>query len=175
MSLQAAAAAVLRTLPAGGFDLRLSAAPATEWFEVWYAIHGSGSDPRTEWDMLARVTQPSAYASAVDGDQVVAVGRAVADTGWAGVFGMATLPGARGSGAGRGILRALAEWAIGEGADGIYLQVEQGNEAALRLYGRASFTEVAGYHYRTGSPPDLRGLDPDAAAGYADRAAIMEA
>ena len=171
MSLQAAAAADVLTLRAGGLGVRLSTVPTAEWFEVWYAIHGSGSDPRSEWDMLARVTQPSAYASAVDGDRVVAVGRAVADSGWTGVFGMATLPDARGRGAGRGILRALAEWAIGQGAVGLYLQVEKDNDAALGLYGRAGLTEVAGYHYRTAS----FGLDPDAAGGYADRTAIMEA
>ena len=38
--------------------------------------------------MLGRVQGPSAYASAMIGDGVVAVGRAVADDGWAGVFGM---------------------------------------------------------------------------------------
>lgn len=64
--------------------------------------------------MLGRVDRPSAYACATDGDKVVAVGRAVADEGWAGV----------------------------------YLQVESGNTAAFRLYGRAGFTEC-GYHYRT--------------------------
>jgi N-acetylglutamate synthase len=153
MSLQAARATDVRALPVGSLGLRLSTAPTAEWFEIWYAVHGRGSDPRTEWAMLSRVTQPSAYASAVDGDRVVAVGRAVADTGRAGVFGMATLPDARGSGAGRGILGTLAGWAIDQGVDGIYLQVEQDNGPALRLYGRAGFTEVAGYHYRIGPPP----------------------
>ncbi len=42
--------------------------------------------------MLGRVQRPSAYASAMIGNGVVAVGRAVADDGWAGVSGMATLP-----------------------------------------------------------------------------------
>jgi len=32
------------------------------------------------------------YACAMNGDDVVAVGRVVADGGWAGVFGVATLP-----------------------------------------------------------------------------------
>lgn len=44
------------------------------------------------------------------GNGVVAVGRVVADEGWAGVFGMATLPRARGKGAGRSVLAALADW-----------------------------------------------------------------
>src|SRR5262245_18420300 len=118
MSSQAATANDVRALTAGGLVVRISQAPTTEGLEVWYAIHGQGSDPRTEWEMLSRVNQPSAYASAVDGDRVVAVDRAVAVCGWAGVFGMATLPDARGRGAGRGIVGALAGWALDQEADG---------------------------------------------------------
>ena len=67
----------------------------------------------------------------MSGDDVVAVGRAVADTGWAGVFGMATLPRAGGKGAARSVLAALADWA-GAHADSLYLQVERDNIPALR-------------------------------------------
>ncbi|MFD0856602.1 GNAT family N-acetyltransferase, partial [Actinomadura adrarensis] len=74
---------------------------------------------------------------------------AVADDGWTGVFGMATLPLARGSGAARCVLAALAEWAIDQRADNMYLQVENNNVAALRLYEQAGFTPVSEYHYRT--------------------------
>jgi hypothetical protein len=45
--------------------------------------------------MLDRVEQPSGYACAIVDNKVVAVGRAVADTGRAGLFGMATLASAR--------------------------------------------------------------------------------
>src|SRR5664279_5632168 len=76
--------------------IRLNETPTTAWFEVWHAVHGHGSDTQIEWEMLGRVTAPSAYASALEGDEVIAVGRAVADAGWAGVFGMATLPEGRG-------------------------------------------------------------------------------
>jgi N-acetylglutamate synthase len=134
-----------------GPRIRLSETPTTAWFEVWCAVHGHGSDPRIEWDMLGRVTQPIAYASAMDGGEVIAVGRAVADAGWAGVFGMATLPQARGRGAARGILASLAGWASAHGAGGMYLQVESDNDPARQVYGRTCFTEVCGYHYRTES------------------------
>lgn len=105
-------------------------------------------DSRPEWDMLDRVERPCAYARATIGDDVVAVGRSVADTGWAGVFGMATLPEARGRGAARGVLAALARWAGTRSADRMYLQVEHDNTAALRLYERMGFRELCGYHYR---------------------------
>jgi N-acetylglutamate synthase len=74
----------------------------------------------------------------------------VSDTGWAGVFGMATLPRARGAGAATRVLAALARWAANQGATQLYLQVERDNTAARRLYERAGFTELCRYHYRTG-------------------------
>ncbi|MFC4585936.1 GNAT family N-acetyltransferase [Sphaerisporangium corydalis] len=129
--------------------IRLDEGPTHAWFEVWHAVQGHGGDPRAEWDLLGRVEGPRAYASALLGDEVVAVGRTVADTGWAGVFGMATLPQARGRGAARAVLAALAGWAAAHDAPHMYLQVECDNTPALRLYERAGFTELCAYHYRT--------------------------
>jgi GNAT superfamily N-acetyltransferase len=91
--------------------------------------------------MLDRVERPCAYACATIGSDVVAVGRAVADTGWAGVFGMATLPEVRGKGAARKVLAALAAWAGEHEAGRMYLQVERDNIPALRLYERTGFSE----------------------------------
>jgi N-acetylglutamate synthase len=111
-------------------------------------VNGHDGDLRAEWEMLGRVERPYAYACAMIGDDAIAVGRAVADSGWAGVFGMATLSQARGKGAARTVLTALAGWADAHEADRIYLQVECGNIPALRLYQRAGFSELCGYHYR---------------------------
>ena len=98
--------------------------------------------------MLRRVEQASVYASAVVGGDVIAVGRAVADTGWAGVFGMGTLPFARSNGSARMLLGALARWAADHGAIQMYLQVDPGNVKARRLYDHTGFTELCRYHYR---------------------------
>jgi ribosomal protein S18 acetylase RimI-like enzyme len=149
MSLQVASTArVLDQAPTGSLRVRLDDRPNREWFEVWHAVHGHGGDSRSERDMLDRVERPCAYACAMVGDDVLAVGRAVADTGWAGVFGMATLPEARGKGAARNVLAALADWAGAHEADRMYLQVERDNVPALRLYERTGFREMCGYHYR---------------------------
>ncbi|MGC5014341.1 GNAT family N-acetyltransferase [Streptosporangium sp. DT93] len=146
MSLQAAPVArVLERVTAGVSRVRVEERPTDAWFEAWHAVHGHDG----ERDLLGRVELPSAYASVVAGAEVVAVGRAVADDGWAGVFGMATLPRARGRGAAGEILAALASWARAREAGHMYLQVECAGEAALRLYARAGFEEVCGYHYRT--------------------------
>jgi len=149
MSLQVASTArVLERVPAGSLRVRLDDRPTRAWFEIWHAMNGHG-DSRSEWDMLDRVDRPCACACAIVGDDVVAVGRAVADTGWAGAFGMATLPEARGKGAARTVLAALADWAGAHEADHMYLQVERDNIPALRLYERTGFSDICDYHYRT--------------------------
>lgn len=150
MSLRTAPIArILTEAPANPLRIRLDDRPTSGWFDVWNAVHGHhGGGAAAEWDMLARVGGPSAYAGAMVGDKIVAVVRAVADTGRVGLFGMATLPGARGRGAARSLLAALAEWAGGHRADQMYLQVERDNLPAVRLYERTGFREVCGYHYR---------------------------
>jgi N-acetylglutamate synthase len=149
MSLRVAPAArVLDRLPAGVARVDVRDRLSRAWFDGWLAVHGPG-DARAEWELLARVEQPCGYASARIGDEVVAVGRVVVDAGWGGVFGLATLPRARGKGAARGVLAALADWAGAHHGDRLYLQVVRDNAPAVRLYERAGFTELCGYHYRS--------------------------
>lgn len=151
MSLQSAPTShVIERLPTAGPRIRIDDQPSDEWFETWLAVHGFGSRAGPEREMLGRVERPSAYASVVTEAGAVAVGRAVAEAGWAGVFGMATLPEARRRGAGRAVLAALTRWAADHDAGHMYLQVECGNAGARRLYERAGFIEQYRYHYRTG-------------------------
>jgi ribosomal protein S18 acetylase RimI-like enzyme len=113
------------------------------------AVQEAEADPAPEWRMLQVVDRPSAYVTVFRSGRPLAVGRAVADSGWVGVFGMATLPEARGQGAARAVLASLASWASSRGLSRMYLQVEHDNGAALHLYRRAGFQELAAYHYRT--------------------------
>jgi N-acetylglutamate synthase len=130
------------------FSLRWDPNPTPEWFGLWHALYDDGIDPLVEWNMLGRVRQPSAYASAWDGGKIISVARAVIDGDWAGIFSMATVPEARGMGAGRTVLSLLADWAAAHAAAGMYLQVEIDNDPALRLYNTSNFTELRRYHYR---------------------------
>jgi N-acetylglutamate synthase len=144
MSLQTAPTAqVIDRLPVGEFCV--DDQPSDAWFATWLAVHGG--DPGPERDMLNRVENPSGYASVMT---AAAVGRAVVETGWAGVFGMATRPEVRGKGAAKEVLSALARWARDQGAENMYLQVECDNAAAQRVYEHAGFIERCRYHYRVG-------------------------
>jgi ribosomal protein S18 acetylase RimI-like enzyme len=159
MSLQVAAVAGVRRRAAGPDGGAAVAAvddrPGPAWLDAWHAVHGPGGDPAAERERLAQVGLPCAYAAVRAGGRVVGVGRAVVEAGWTGVFGMATRPEARGRGAARAVLAALAAWASDQGARSLYLQVERDNAAARRLYQAAGFTEVSGYHYRRASRPTL--------------------
>lgn len=149
MSLQVAEAERVAELrPSLPLELAVDERPDREWFDVWMAISGHDADPQAEWDLLDRIDRPCGYVRAMLGDAIVAVGRVVAESGWAGVFGLGTLPVARGRGAGSAVLASMAEWGRKLGADRMYLQVERENAPALRLYGRAGFEEVCAYHYR---------------------------
>jgi N-acetylglutamate synthase len=157
VSLQVAATRHVARPPAAP-TLRVDVTPSPDpgWLRLLVAAQEPDADPAPEWRLLQRVDQPSAFATARLSGRPVAVGRAVADTGWAGVFGMATLPGDRGQGAASAVLAALADWAGRGGCGRLYLQVTHGSSSAVRLYRRAGFQEACTYHYRTaadaGSP-----------------------
>lgn len=149
MSLQAATPTVIaRHLSAPSLRVEVKDHLDAEWFQLLMAAQSPDADPVPEWRLLQRVDRPSAYATALVAGRPVAVGRAVADNGWVGVFGMATLPDARRRGAGSAVLAALADWADSQGSAHMYLQVTSDSTAALRLYARAGFEERCAYHYR---------------------------
>jgi ribosomal protein S18 acetylase RimI-like enzyme len=123
--------------------------PDAGWFAIWVATAGPQVDVDAEWRLLQRVKSPSGYVTVSIAGRPVSVGRAVADTGCAGIFNMATLPEARGQGAARAVLTALTNWATDQDTHRLYLQVEHDNAAALAVYRRAGFHHLCTYHYRT--------------------------
>ena len=147
VSLQTATTSqVLALAQRGSLRVRLDEQPTREWFGAWH--HVVGGDPDPQWRLLQRIEERAAYASVELGAETVAVGRAVADAGWAGVFGMATRPEARGKGAAGAVLAALADWAAMNDAPRMYLQVEHENEGAMRLYRRVGFNELVPFYFR---------------------------
>jgi N-acetylglutamate synthase len=139
-----------RTAP--GLDARVGATPDPAWLGVLARTGGPRTVVEKELRLLGRVRLPSAYVTVYADAEPVAIGRAVAEDGWTGVFGMATTPSARRRGAARLVLAAIADWAREQDAPRLYLQVEQSNAAALRLYAAAGFIELATYHYRVQAP-----------------------
>ena len=79
--------------------------------------------------------------------QSLAAGTAALSQGWASIHGMRTVPHCRGRGLAARILAGLADTALAHGTERVFLQVEEGNAAALALYRRAGFTTAWRYHY----------------------------
>jgi ribosomal protein S18 acetylase RimI-like enzyme len=86
----------------------------------------------------------------VDGG-TAAMGLAVADRGWVGLYDVVTAPARRGQGHATRLLRHLLGWAAEEaGATRAYLQVMADNAPALGLYRKLGFSEAYRYWYRVG-------------------------
>lgn len=135
------------------------------WLQVRGAMSAHEPDPVQQARLLAQVAGPQAFVTVLAEDRPVGIGRAVADSGWTGVFDIATTPSARGRGVARVVLATLARWATEHAASRLYLQVEQSNAGGRRLYERNGFRALAGYHYRT-LYRDHGGPTPRSVAGH---------
>ncbi|MBL8518354.1 MAG: GNAT family N-acetyltransferase [Betaproteobacteria bacterium] len=96
----------------------------------------------------ARWTSPERHLAFMEAGEVRACGLVRVEGPWAGLFNMRTAAAHRGRGIASALVAALLAWAHGQGARQAFLQVERGNDAAVRLYRRAGFDPRYDYHYR---------------------------
>jgi GNAT superfamily N-acetyltransferase len=134
-------------LPAPAEPVALLSAPSPRWLDAWGRAEEREDTAAHARTVLAGVAGRSVFALSPRG---LGVGMAVRDAHEpvAGLFCLATARAARGQGVGTAVLRALAEWAAGEGAELLYLQAGRRNPAQA-LYRRHGFTRSHGYHHRT--------------------------
>ncbi|MFV2177418.1 GNAT family N-acetyltransferase [Actinomadura sp. LOL_016] len=124
--------------------VRIADVPSDAWLDLWWSVDGRHGDVRPPVAEKILTGVPAGYAS-LDGS---AVGRAVPQGEWLGVYAMAVAPDARRRGLGRRVLRALLEWGRRQGCRRAYLVVVERNTAARGLYAGEGFVESGGYHYR---------------------------
>lgn len=115
----------------------------------WYQAYSEGYDRDARAITEAAREQPAFAMWRDPGEQPASIGLGVLGGNWLGIFGMWTRPAHRNHGIGGALLAALAAWGVARGAIGLYLQVEDHNTDARRLYERIGFKAVYGYHYRT--------------------------
>jgi N-acetylglutamate synthase len=153
-------AATVMIAPAGqiaGTTGRVPDAPAgtqagvdPEPDEAWlglYHYRGQAGLPLVARQVLTSAPW-QAFASLRDTGHTIAIGRVAAAAGWAGLTAIEVAPEHRRRGLATVITAILAARAVAHGARHLYLQVEDGNEAARVLYRRLGFTAHHGYHYR---------------------------
>jgi GNAT superfamily N-acetyltransferase len=127
--------------------VRISSMPDVTFETVFTATAGDPEDGRERIEALGRIPPPACFARLdVDGAPA-AIGVAALGGGFAGVFGMRTVPAHRRKGLARRVLRALLAEARQQGAERAWLQVEADNAAAIALYADEGFEPAYRYRY----------------------------
>ena len=120
--------------------------PTPDWSTVYTAEGFDPVDGAHRVQALSR-SPHVVYAHVRESGQSLAAGTAALSQGWASIHGMRTVPHCRGRGLAARTLAGLADTALAHGTERVFLQVEEGNAAALALYRRAGFTTAWRYHY----------------------------
>lgn len=98
--------------------------------------------------ILNNVAPQKCLAAVYEDGAIAALGLAVLDQDYLGLFDIVTEPSLRQKGYGYQLLLYLLNWGKANGADYAYLQVMPNNEPALKLYGKLGFQEIYQYWYR---------------------------
>ncbi|BDH07979.1 MULTISPECIES: GNAT family N-acetyltransferase [Streptomyces] len=137
---------------AGGAGVVLSRAAD----EAWLARYGREGVSEVALRVLGKGASVwFACVPGADGEPPAAIGRCVVDGRWAGFAAVEVDPARRRQGLATEVMAALARRALDEGASAAWLQVEEDNAGARRLYdGLGLAAHHAYHHYRE---PDATG------------------
>jgi ribosomal protein S18 acetylase RimI-like enzyme len=132
--------------PSAAARVTLSPQPSEAWSALFL---GTGFDPVDGASRLAILARSagSVFASVQHDGAVVAVGFGCFAHGWCGVHGMRTAPAFRGRGLASAILSAIGGAGRARGLARCFLQVEQANAAAQKLYRRVGMSTAWCYAY----------------------------
>ncbi len=122
------------------------------WLELFCQMRGG--DTRHLGMMrkiISRIAPACAFAVLYVGETSAAMGLAVAERGYVGLFDIITHPELRNRGLGEQLILRLLNWGKASGATHSYLQVMTNNAPALRLYEKLGYQEVYQYWYRVRS------------------------
>ena len=130
-------------------ELQIEARPSADWIA---GVAARQSGVKTHAGNLAAIVEkvrlPAAFATWLVGGEPVAFGMSVAERGMAEIGSIVVDADHRGQGLGRNIVKGLMGWARAMACSSAYLQVEQGNAAAIGLYERLGFRQLYAYETR---------------------------
>ncbi|MBM7563639.1 GNAT family N-acetyltransferase [Paenibacillus sacheonensis] len=98
--------------------------------------------------IMHAITMRTGYFTLYVHGMPAACGMAVIEGAYVGLYSIVTSPSYRRTGLGESLIRHMLQWAGTKGASQSYLQVEQDNAAANRLYAKFHFEELYPYWYR---------------------------
>lgn len=135
---------VFADLPLG--DVDGASVPDAAWLD--HADPTDGSRPRTYVrDVIDRVAGEQHFVSVRSGSDVHGSARGVTDGSIVGLFDLHVDPSIRRSGLGTRLIAAVGTWGADAGAAHCWLQVEEANLTARRIYDRLGFTVAYEYCY----------------------------
>jgi ribosomal protein S18 acetylase RimI-like enzyme len=118
------------------------------WLELYSRIEGATKGNQLlHREIIRRIASPICLAVRHADEIPVAIGLAVSDGSWVGLFDIATDPERRRQGHGQSLVAALLAWGWRHGAQRAYLQVLASNAPAIALYERLGFREAYRYWY----------------------------
>ena len=125
--------------------------------DTWLTLHerfegGTKGDKEQHREILARIVSPACFGVLRVGNEPVALGLAVADGDWVGLYDIVTDPKHRRRGYGRALVQRLLAWANDLGATSSYLFVVANNAPARVLYDRLGYREAYRYWYWVTEP-----------------------
>ncbi len=126
----------------------------TTWFKAYTTLNQVPNQHQdTLHQMLMLQQLPTYYAVLHDANGVIcAVGLAVQDKEWVGIFDVVVGEPYRRQGYGKRLMHTLLAWGKKQGAHHAYLQVNDANTTAQRLYQQLGFQEAYHYWYRHLAP-----------------------
>lgn len=134
---------------ASTFSATLQNESVDDWLSVFSELSGTELVYHaTHRAMLQNISGKTLFAVLTDGDEIVACGLGVLETGCFGLFDLITAAPLRNRGYGQCLLDRMLDWAHTQGAAHAYLQVLSTNDPALRLYQKLGFQELYQYWYR---------------------------
>ncbi len=131
---------------AGAVSVSLSGSADASWRALFVAPGVGAAEAEIRVATLSR-GEGTRFASFANDGAIVAIGAASISGGWVGIHGMRTLASHRGRGYGAAVLHRLLTDARDHGAERAFLQVEESNRDAIRLYERLGFAAAYAYDY----------------------------
>ncbi|MES2105033.1 MAG: GNAT family N-acetyltransferase [Pseudomonadota bacterium] len=135
--------------PTASTALELHQSDAETWFSQMMLLdQGSPERKQKHVELLKRLALPAVYGGMQTGEGHAAIGLAVIDGDYAGIFDINTNPVLRRRGHARALMTGLLDEARQHGARTAYLQVTASNMPAIGLYESLGFVPAYRYWYR---------------------------
>jgi GNAT superfamily N-acetyltransferase len=135
-------------------DMHIFNQPSSQWLRAFQKMQNlSPLYSETLEKILANILPAKAFASIERDDKVIACGLGVFQSGYVGLYDIATDERFRRRGYGMQIVKSLMMWGKKQGASQCYLQVMIDNNPALQLYEKLGFIERYRYWYRIKTLP----------------------